>query len=379
MTASPTLSVVEKSPIKEIDTDPAEKPAQVYSTLKALAFQDRIDALREERLAAPVNIRIKPINHCNHDCWYCAYRVSNLQLGEDMNLRDAIPEAKMMEIIDDIGVMGVKAVTFTGGGEPLIYKPIAECVRRLAGYGVKVGSLTNGSNLKGEVADAFAEHGTWLRVSIDGWDGKSYGEARNVGEKSFDKLVANMADFVKRGSKCILGASIIIGERNHTHLYELCSKLKDAGLEQIKLAGVIVSNHGAENNAYHRELKPRVTEEIARVKNLNDDQFHVVDHYHELDERFQRRYHFCPTIQFTPVIGADSVVYACQDKAYTEQGALGSLKDRSFKDFWFSEENRKRAFAIDPAAHCPHNCANHQKNVVVTDFMATDEEHLMFV
>ncbi len=54
---------------------------KLYSMLKPFRFPERLEAIRERRLEAPVNIRIKPMNHCNHDCWYCAYRVSNLQLG----------------------------------------------------------------------------------------------------------------------------------------------------------------------------------------------------------------------------------------------------------------------------------------------------------
>lgn len=357
----------------------SNEPAQVYSGLKALAFTDRLEALREKRLAAPVNIRIKPINRCNHDCWYCAYRASNLQLGQDIDLEDSIPRDKMMEIVDDIVAMGVKGVTFTGGGEPLLYKPLPDCVERLAAGGVKIGALTNGSNLKGRMAEVFARHATWIRVSIDGWSNESYAKLRNLGENAFDKIMGNLEAFSETGTSCVLGASVIIGEDNHSHVYDLCRSLKKVGVEHVKLAGVITSNDGAENNAYHRKLKPRITEEIERAKTLDDERFRVIDHYHELDERFARPYHICPTIQFTPVIGADCMVYTCQDKAYTKDGTLGSIRERSFREFWFSEENRKSAFAIDPTVDCPHNCASHRKNMVVTDFLGIDPDHLAFV
>ena len=127
----------------------------LYSNLKFFRYPAQIEALQEHRVVAPVHIRIKPMNHCNHDCWYCAYRVSNLELGEDIDYRDKIPEGKMFEIVDDVIAMGVKAVTFSGGGEPLLYKPLPEVVRRLAVGGVRIATLTNGSNLKGLVADVF--------------------------------------------------------------------------------------------------------------------------------------------------------------------------------------------------------------------------------
>ena len=64
--------------------------SRLYSNLKFLRFREQLDALAQGGLAAPVHVRIKPINRCNHNCWYCAYRVGNLQLGEDIDLNDRI-------------------------------------------------------------------------------------------------------------------------------------------------------------------------------------------------------------------------------------------------------------------------------------------------
>jgi len=351
---------------------------KVYSNLKAFAFPERIQALSDKKLAAPVHVRIKPMNHCNHDCWYCAYRVSNLQLGEDMDLKESIPEEKMHEIVDDLIEMKVRAVTFTGGGEPLIYKPLPDIVEKLVNSGIKVGSLSNGSNLKGRIADVFANYATWIRVSLDAWDGASYSEARNVSVKEFDKLISNLESFANRESDCELGTSLVIDKKNAKHIFEIVQKLKSSGVKHVKLAGVVVSNDGAENNKYHKEIKHLVREEINQAIDLSDSNFKVLDHYHDLDERFDHDYTICPTIQFTPVIGGDSYVYTCQDKAYTEGGKLGSIKDISFKEFWFSEENNQRAFAVNPSIHCRHNCANHQKNEIIMDFINTNSDHTLF-
>ena len=108
---------------------------KLYSNLKFLRFSDQLDSWRNNSVVAPVHVRIKPINRCNHNCWYCAYRFKDLKLGEDMDLSDVIPKEKMFEIIDDLIDMGIKAVTFSGGGEPLIYPHITEAVNRL-GLGV---------------------------------------------------------------------------------------------------------------------------------------------------------------------------------------------------------------------------------------------------
>lgn len=353
--------------------------ARLYSSLKFMRYPEYLEALRNRQVLAPLHIRFKPVNRCNHDCWYCAYRMSNLKLGEDMDVADKVPEEKMFEIVDDIIAMGTKAVTFSGGGEPLLYKSLPEVIERLAKAGVKVAALTNGSNLKGKVADAFAQYGTWVRISNDGWDDESFSKIRGIERGAFTKIIDNLRDFSARGSKCVLGISFIVCKENYQHIYDACALFKDAGVNHVSLSGVVVSNKGSENNAYHREIRQAVLAQIDKAKELADDKFSVVNHYHDLDERFDKTYTMCPTIQFTPVIGADCCVYTCHDKAYSDSGLLGSIKERRLKDFWFSEENRQRIYSLDPSKECSHHCVAHVKNMTITEILSLDPEHSCFV
>ena len=111
----------------------------LYSKMKVFHFKEKIDSLPKEnnKILAPIHIRIKPTNACNHNCRYCAYRVSNLQLGKDMKIKDFIPKKKMMEIIDDLIEMDVKAVTFSGGGEPFCYPYLLETVKKFSKTNIK--------------------------------------------------------------------------------------------------------------------------------------------------------------------------------------------------------------------------------------------------
>jgi Fe-coproporphyrin III synthase len=351
----------------------------LYSSLKFLRFTDHIEAYRSHRVLAPVHIRIKPTNLCNHDCWYCAYKVDNLGLGEDMVEADSIPEDKMAEMVEDIIDMGVRAVTFSGGGEPLLYKTLPQVVERLSKGGVRVATLTNGSNLKGRMAQAFAKYGTWVRISIDAWDDTSYSKARGVKAKAFSEVVKNMQDFSALKSKCVLGVSFIVTPENYQHLMEACTIFKEAGVNHVKLSGVVVANEGSRNNQYHAEIMEKVSIQIAKAQSLNDENFTIINHYHELEERFDKNYTTCPFLQFLTVIGADCNVYSCQDKAYTKGGQLGSCKEQSFKKFWFSAQNQKRIFALDPSRECSHHCVAHGKNLAIRDFINIDPDHGQFV
>lgn len=333
----------------------------------------------QEVSTAPIHIRIKPTNLCNHNCRYCAYRVDNLQLGQDMSRRDFIPRDKMLEILSDIREMGVHAVTFSGGGEPFCYPYLEEAARFLIKAGVKFACLSNGSRLEGGLAGLFSRHAEWMRISIDGWDEESYCYYRGVKRGEFSRVMQNIRNFKKTGGKCYLGVSLIVDRKNARHVYAFIKELKKAGVDSVKVSPCIVSNSGKRNNAYHRPVFGIVKEELRRAgNNLADKKFEIFDAYHELDEKFKKDYSWCPYLQILPVIGADLNVYPCQDKAYNlKQGLIGSIKKRGFKEFWFSKRNK--FFKINPSEVCNHHCVANEKNKMILEYLNADQGHIDFV
>lgn len=353
----------------------------LYTRMKIFHFKDKLDSLPASSgmILPPLNVRIKPTNACNHNCWYCAYRAENLQLGQDMNLKDSIPLDKMLEIIDDLVDMGVKAVTFSGGGDPFCYPHLLETVQKLSVSPIKFAALTNGSRLSGDVAELFARHATWLRVSMDGWDDASYREYRGCPDGEFTKIIQNMERFKSFGGSCYLGVCIVVDNKNFEHIYDLIALLHGTGVNSVKVSPCIVSNSGRENNVYHDPLFVRVKEQTDRaIADFAGDSFEIFDSYHTQLDTFQKSYTWCPYLQITPVIGADQNIYSCHDKAYNlEEGVLGSIQNARFKDVWFSDKNR--FFMINPSKGCNHHCVVDGNNRMILDYLDADPEHLEFM
>jgi hypothetical protein len=132
----------------------------LYYNLKSLRFRDQLDALAEGRVAARFISASSPSIIATTTAGIAPIAPMTSSWARTWRRKDVIPRDKMIEIVDDIVSMGVKAVTFSGGGEPLLYKPLPEVIGRLAEGGVCVATLTNGSNLKAKVADALARHST---------------------------------------------------------------------------------------------------------------------------------------------------------------------------------------------------------------------------
>jgi sulfatase maturation enzyme AslB (radical SAM superfamily) len=355
--------------------------ANIYSGLKVFHFKEKIDSLDRElsEILPPIHVRLKPTNICNHNCRYCAYRNDSLQLGKNMKRTGVISKEKIMEITEDVIAMGVKAITFSGGGEPLVYPHLADVLLRLIDSPVKFAALTNGAELSGEIARLFAIYGTWIRVSMDGWDNASYVRYRRTSDGEYSKIIRNMDAFKQIGGKCRLGVSLIVDQHNADHVYESILRIKDVGADSVKVSPCIVSNKGGDNNAYHKPIFKQVKAQIERaVQALKTTDLEIFDAYHELKEKFDKNYQWCPYCQILPVIGADLNIYSCQDKAYNlDSGLMGNISQIGFKNFWFADKSR--FFLINPSKECNHHCVANSKNHMILDYLRADRDHLGFV
>jgi len=351
----------------------------LYTKLKVFHFPEKLDSLPASvpAILPPLNVRLKPTNVCNHRCAYCAYRNDALQLGQDMDVRDFIPQDKMMEIVDDLIAMGVKAVTFSGGGEPFVYPYLLETVKRLAASDIKFASLTNGSRLTGEVAEIFAHRATWLRVSIDGWDNASYAAYRRIAEGEFSRLMQNMEAFQRFGGPCYLSVIMNVDATNAAHVYDLIRTLSATGVRSVKVAPVIQSNDGGVNNDYHRPYFESVAEQVARAR-AEFPGIEISSGYQAQLAGFAKTYAWCPYLQIRPVIGADLNVYACQDKAYNlADGLLFSIKHQSFRQGWSAD--KAQFFRVNPSQVCNHHCVSNDGNTFIHEYLDADPQHVAFV
>lgn len=344
-----------------------------YSKLKILHHPEKLDSLEHGYMASPIHIRIKPTNVCNHNCTYCSYQNSYGQLGKDMNKQDSIPFEKMQEIICDCAEIGVEAITFSGGGEPLLYKGLGKIMDEAYIGGLKIGLLTNGVLLIDKIRAIALECCSWIRISMDGWDHKSYREYRGCSESDFDQLIINLEKLGKDEGDCVIGVNIIVDEKNATHIYEMVKMVHDFGIKSIKISPCIISNDSKVNNDKHFALRHIVQEQLVLIEK---EGIEVYDSYHSQLDGFKKHYTWCPYIQILPIIGADQNVYACHDKAYNKDtGLLGSIKDKSFKEFWFDGVEKFKK--INPSVDCNHHCITHKTNEMLFEYLGI--EHKEFV
>lgn len=348
----------------------------VYNHSKLAFHPEKLKALAKKEITAPIYVRVKPTNKCNHHCFYCSYDPDfGYILSERLKRNDEIPKEKIMEILDDFKDSGVKAVTYSGGGEPLIYPYIEDTLKKTLENKIDLSIITNGQKLNEERAELLSQS-EWVRVSTECIDSKTFSEIRRVPEKLFYELIDNLRAFAKiKSADCELGINFVINEKNFNKVYISAKFFKELGVNHIKFSPLYTPRNFLE---YHAPFKEKVIEQIKKSKNLEDSNFAIYSTYEndfELAGIHERKYSRCFIMETVPVIAADSVIYFCHDKAYANTGILASIKNRSFKEAWFSKEAAEIFKNFDAKKQCGHHCTGDCRNLSIQT-MINDLENI---
>ena len=359
-----------------------------YSDYKIFNFPKKLNSFVEGEVTAPLYVRVKPINLCNHGCFFCVYstgfRVKDggeeehivSGMHEDMREEDVIPTEKMLQILDDFWTMGVKAVTYSGGGEPLMHKDIVKIMQTTLDYGIDLSIITNGQNLVKERAQVLAQ-AKWVRVSMDYTDGEQMKRFRNVPEKSFDSVIQNINKFAAIKNKdCDLAVNYIVHRNNYKNLWAFTQLLKEAGVENVRYSPMYVPDF----YDYHKEIAEEVNEQLAKIQTITDDRFTVNSTYNISPGSSHsniRSYNRCYIMQTVPVVGADLNVYACHNKAYDNTGCIGSIKEQSFKELWYSDATKEYMRSFNAKQRCMHECSNDRKNIIINQVLDASTDNFV--
>jgi len=124
----------------------------------------------------PVHIQISPTNVCNLNCSFCSCG--------DRDKKKSFTLKEIMQILDVCAERGTKAMTITGGGEPLMHPQINEIIKYAGEKNIEVGLVTNGTlfSLLG-----YHDNLIWCRISSsddrtlnrDFWKNIEYGIKTN--------------------------------------------------------------------------------------------------------------------------------------------------------------------------------------------------------
>ena len=358
--------------------------SDAYSGLKAAWHTDKIEAIRKGHQVVPAQVQLILSDLCNQDCHFCAYRMtggfSAEQFGEggNKNPNRKIATDKAIEIIDDCLGLGVKAIQFTGGGEPTVHPHHLHIFQHAQDLGIETSLVTNGVIFRDGWEHVLPKM-KWVRVSVDAGTSAEYAAVRRVKPEFYDQVLGHIEalamEIKKQGTDCLLGVGYVITRENWADAYEGVLRIRATGAHNVRLSAMF-STEGA---AYYEGVYDDIKAEIERVKTLATEGFAVIELFGDrIADLVQHApdYDFCGYQQFNMYIGGNLRVYRCCTTAYTKHGEVGDLTNQRLAS-WFYSQQKREAYGEFNARTC-HDCQFNKQNRVI-NYLTGEPIHVNFV
>lgn len=352
-----------------------------YSSLKAAWHIEKIARLRDGLQIIPSHVQLVLSDLCNQACHFCAYRrdggFSTEQFGEMKdgklvkNPNRRIPRDKAVEILNDCANVGVKAIQFTGGGEPTAHPEHIDIFKHAKWIGLKTGLVTNGLVMREPEVLANMD---WVRISLDAGYANTYESIRE--SKGFDKVLKNIEALVDFDTPCVIGVGFVITRDNCGEIMQACRIANNLGVAYIRFSAMFSD----EGSSYYKGVEYEIEEVLRGVKNTKGSSLRIVDLFsRRIDDLDQGspKHSFCGYQNFTVYIGGDQKVYRCCTTSYTKRGEVGDLKEQTFKE-WLTSWEKEEAYSKFDARSC-HHCQFHSANEVINYVVNSESTHVDFV
>lgn len=161
-------------------------------------------------LKTPLSVHIYPSYFCNFKCSYCIQSVDDKKNDLKKEVMDMDIYTRAIDQVQKFDAK-LKALIFSGHGEPLTHPRIADMVRYAKDKDVseRVEIVTNGMLLNRDMADALAAAGLdKIRISIQGLSSEKYKEVTQV-DADFSEIVENIAYLKKITTETIIEVKVI--------------------------------------------------------------------------------------------------------------------------------------------------------------------------
>ncbi|MDD5593854.1 MAG: radical SAM protein, partial [Candidatus Margulisbacteria bacterium] len=186
---------------------------------------------------------------CSNRCPNCTY------LDQRKLPARLLPVDLAKKTIKQAADFGIKAITFTGGGEPVLHPDFAEIVAFSQQQGLRAGLITSGHDYNQQIAEKTLPHFSWVRFSLDAGTPGVYAATHGLSTSHFWRTVDNIQKAVAIREKdklpVILGASYLIFQSNQADFKAAIDlALGKMGLDRLQFKPMRLANPHLPGGAY---------------------------------------------------------------------------------------------------------------------------------
>jgi MoaA/NifB/PqqE/SkfB family radical SAM enzyme len=288
----------------------------------------------------PRHAELNPTNRCDLSCELCGCK------KRDMKAELPFEDAKQaLYMLKDLSC---KAITITGGGEPLLYPQINELIECAASLDIKIGIMTNGRHIH----RLLHSWPTWIRIS--------YSDCRNEGPEFFETM----------------GKAANASPGTDWSFSYIMTRYPD--YEKLK----VITSFAADHNFGHIRIKPNtldfnyalpVDEIKERLSNVPGSDLVI---YQE-NKPFTIGHPKCLIGLLIPNIGADGNIYPCCGVEYADEEPSLDYPLKTSLGNWKNLRNIIEEQKYFDGSNC-HHCYYNNYNLVL-NAMTQNLKHVDFL
>lgn len=344
----------------------------LYDQPRVLQHLDALQSVERGDTPFPIHVRLELTESCNFSCGFCytqdPKRAGQLQsMGADILKRRKFDFDRVMALIDEFADLGVRAISFTGSGEPLIYPHMAEVLRRVRTRGM-LAAVT--SNMAMKISDDLMSelaHVKWLRWSMNGGTAEVYGSTNRpragLASHAFEQVQLNVGRLIEQRRKSGKGprvnASYIVWPLNEGDVLNGARLAHRLGIDGISFR----PDTPVERISEALSFSPETAKAIHQAQDeLNGPDFQVYLEEDRLEDvvKLNDPDLTCFYVNHSTYVAANGDIYPCCYTRLEGKYAIGNILNQTFRDFWMSAERKRKYAALkyDMCPACPYGKTN---------------------
>lgn len=349
-----------------------------FMPMKLLRHTEKVEAMLRGEVVYPVSVELDLSNICSHNCPWCSFN------GFRQENWVSLSETRVLSLLNELADVGVKSITFTGGGEPLVHKNAAGIFLIAHACGMQFGVVTNGRRLEGHVSEVIAEHATFVRVSLDAGSAQTHQLLHGTAMPEYPRILRNMATVreLAKGRELTIGASMCIFDINRREIAEAARRVKATGANYLEVRPVFPTEWrgGGFGNPltdeYVDEARANLADAQAQYDGGGFQVIGMIERFDQVKDK-TKPYSQCRTGPLTTVINADGYIYHCCVQRGMPAFRAGSVLEKSFREVWWSAQHQAMVKDID-ISKCPP-CRYDGFNQIIEQAYLADAMHAQFL
>ncbi len=349
---------------------------------KILHHPDLVKDVLSSKPRVPRHFEFDLTYRCNLACDGCHFAYTHQNAGD--RSADMAPEL-FDKITEDMTQNDVRAMTFTGGGEPLFNPDHLDFFKQAKERGIKMAIYTNGVLLEGETAEFVARNFEWCYVSLDATTPQQYQAYKKRGAVAFERNVANIRNFTQiPNRKATIGVGYLIGPQNSENIDDAIPWLLDLGTDMVQLRPTIDTGAYQEQRS-NRAMKGMAFElaspswqdhyswipEARQALEKYDGTPRLETSRKKFDDLYEgkRAYTTCLATSISSAIGPHGEVWLCLN--HRQITPVGDLKTESLAQIY-----ERKPVEVHDLTRCRIMCRNDQLNQALDTIARHPEEPL---